>query len=177
MAISDTQAQTAVEYVRSGGTLLLGPGAGQCDAEGLPRTENPLAKAFGFAFDRSGPAVVEKPDIVSMVDAAGRQTTVRADRHAALRLAATDWQVLCREGRGDNAPPAVAVRPFGRGRVIVMSLDGIDVLGSMPTGGGDARLEVVSESPASGKYCLKCHRRAPCAATLLPRPGDSRRAV
>jgi hypothetical protein len=165
MAISDAQARTAIEYVRSGGTLLLGPDAAQCDAEGMPRRENPLAKAFGFAFDRAVP-VAGKPDIVSMVDAASRQTTVRVDRHAALRLAVTDWQVLCCEGRGDNAPPAVAVRPFGRGRVVVMSLDGAEVWGGMPLGNGDAKMEVVSTSPASGKYCLKCTD----GPTALPSP-------
>ena len=107
MALSDTQAQTAVEYVRAGGTLLLGPGAGRCDAEGLSRTENPLAKAFGFSF-------------------------------------------------GEAVPPAAAMRPFGQGRVIVMSLDGAEVWSGMPLAGGDAKMEVVSTSPASGKYCLKC---------------------
>lgn len=155
MAVSDAQSQTAVEYVRTGGTLLLGPGAGQCDALGLPHSDNPLAKAFGFAFDSPVLPVVATPGAVSMVDAAGRQTVVRADRHVALRLVADDWQVLCREGRGDQSRPAVALRPFGQGRVIVMSFDGLDVLGSMPIVGGDAKLEVVADAPASGKYCLK----------------------
>ena len=36
-----------------------------------------------------------------------------------------------------------------------MSLDGIDLLGSMPVVGGDARFEVSCASPASGKHCLK----------------------
>lgn len=99
--------------------------------------------------------LIEKPGAISMVEAGGRQTTVPAVRHAPLRLTATEWQVLGREGQGDQAPPAVALRPFGHGRVVVMSLDGIDLLGSMPVVGGDARFEVSCASPASGKHCLK----------------------
>jgi hypothetical protein len=155
MALSDAQIQTALEFVRSGGTLLLGPGAGQCDARGLPRSQNTLAAALGFAFQENTPPAIEKPGAISMVEAGGKQTTVPAVRHAPLRLIATDWQVLGREGQGDQAPPAVAQRPFGQGRVVILSLDGIDLLGSMPVVGGDAKFEVSSASPASGKYCLK----------------------
>ena len=63
--------------------------------------------------------------------------------------------MLCREAEAQR-PPAAAMRPFGQGRVIVMSLDGAEVWSGMPLAGGDAKMEVVSTSPASGKYCLKC---------------------
>ncbi len=156
IAISDAQARTAIEYVRSGGTLLLGPGAGQCDPEGQRRAENPLAGAFGFSFEKVVPSVADRRDIVLIADIAGRQTTLYADRRTKLRLAASEWRVLGREGADSDAPPAVAIRPFGRGRVVVMSVDGADLLGSMPVHGGDTNMEVVAEAPASGKQCLKC---------------------
>ena len=88
MALSDAQAQTAVEYVRAGGTLLLGPGAGRCDAKVCPpktrlprRSGSPSAKPF-----RRG----RETDVVSMVDAAGRR---RRSAPIAMRVATDGHRV------------------------------------------------------------------------------------
>jgi|GEM_PF-2403761 len=155
MALSEAQAVTAVEYVRSGGTLLLGPGAGQCDADGLPRADNPLTKAFGFSFEKAVSPLAEKFEVLQIFDAAGKQIQAIPDRHAGIRLTAPEWTVLYREGNGGDAPPTMASRPFGQGRVMVMSFDSAQLLGSVPLSGGDTRLEVVSETAASGKHSLK----------------------
>jgi hypothetical protein len=179
MSLSDEQAATAVEFVRAGGTLLLGAGAGQCDAGGILRSDNPLAKALGLAFEKATPPIAEKKDVLRIVDAQGRRTMLNPARHTTLRLLrptlpmnrsaasepehgssttsvsiSDDWKVLAHE-ENENGPPAIAERTLGKGRVMVLSFDPTGFLGSVPATGGDARIEVASDAAASGKHSLK----------------------
>ncbi len=162
LALTDAQARTAVDYARSGGTLVLGPGAGQLNADGQPRDRNPLAEALGFVFDGvPAPDASDSRNVKLWRVGSSSPLAVAAVR-TPLRLVGREWEVLYRYGEGDAAPPAIATRPYGKGRVTVVDADPSVAYASNPASGGETRLGVSDETAAGGRYSLK-YEDAPIA--------------
>jgi hypothetical protein len=154
-AITTTQAETALAFARQGGTLLLGLGAGQLDAEGEARSPNPLGQALGFAF--SG---VPKPDgadprVLTLASTGGRPALTSRGMFTPMRLTAEAWKPLWQSARSaDRADACVAHRRYGKGHVVILNVDPTVAVGSTPCAEGDTRLEVTDGVAASGRYAL-----------------------
>jgi hypothetical protein len=150
LALTDAQAGTAAEFARQGGTLVVGAGAGQCDAEGEPQPRNPLGEQLGFTFgarrqaDGAGTA-----DVVLTPTGDGGPLPVRGPR-LPLGLSDPAWQPLYRA----DGQPMVAQRAFGQGQVLLLGTDAVRAFGSQPVSGGGTRLEPGDAVAATGKWSL-----------------------
>ncbi|OHB81284.1 MAG: hypothetical protein A2V98_02450 [Planctomycetes bacterium RBG_16_64_12] len=167
-AISDAQAAAAVEYAQAGGTLLLGVGAGQLDPQGWPRSANPLGQSLGFAFEgvpKPGESQSQHHLLTAVQD--GKAIHVSGMR-APVQLTAPDWKVLYREGAESNGSPAVALRSYGKGHVVVLSLDPTRISGITAVDGGKTELSVTDETAAGGTYSLKFVDDALAPQTFCP---------
>ena len=155
LALTDEQCANALDFARHGGTLLLGLGAGNLDAEGEPRAGNPLSQALGFRF-----AGVPAPDgtsseAVRLYPTGGGAPIAMSALRTPLALTGPDWRVLFRTGADPNAPPAAAVRAFGRGHVIVLDTDPAAVFGTTPCFGGKTLMAVTGETAAGSRYSMR----------------------
>jgi len=155
-ALSDRQVQAVIDFVRGGGTVLLGMGTGELDAEAQPRGANPLGAVFGFAFGRLPEPLEKASPRRQWVPTAGGDAVWVCGPRATLTMRTADWQILYREGLGADAPPAAAVRPFGRGRVLVLNSDPVAVYGSTFAAEGRTRMDITDETAAAGRYSLRC---------------------
>jgi hypothetical protein len=152
LALTAAQARTAVEFARQGGVLVVGVGAGQCDAEGEPQTTNPLAARLGLRFGGQRQADgADSTDLTLIPVGAGAPLQVRGP---CLPLAFQDpgaWQPLYREGERT----LLAQRSLGAGQVLVLGTDAAYSFGSQPVAGGNTRLEVTDETAAAGRWSLR----------------------
>ncbi len=151
-ALSEQQVNTALEFARRGGMLVLGLGAGQRDTLGEPATVNVLERELGFSFTtRLDPQNLRAEATRFQPLGEGRAFTVNGAVTAA-ELSAPEWQplFLTDEGRA-----GLAERSYGTGRVMLVTADPSRLFGSSPAAGGDTQLVVTDEHAATGKFSLK----------------------
>lgn len=155
-ALSDEQCRTIVDFARNGGTVMLGLGAGALDEWGEPRAANPLERAFGFHFGSvPSPAANE---LVAMKLSWGSDSCSVDGLYSPLELNGDGWRTLYTvRTKGRAFAPAVAVRPLGKGKVIVVAVDmgGASASGFTPVVGGDTSMAVTDETAAQGRHSLK----------------------
>lgn len=155
VALTEEQVDTALQFAREGGVLVLGVAAGSLDEVGQPRGANPLARALGIRSARPPSAHPSSAVPVQLSPASGgRPMTLRALR-APFESLSSQWEPLCSDESGQ---PAAAMRRYGRGTVIALDLDVIDhSLGySRVVADGDTEMTVTDETVASGRYSLRC---------------------
>lgn len=155
LALSDEQARTAIEYARRGGTLVLGIGAGNLDAHGLPRERNLLGEAFGFELEG-----VPAPDgtgskTLRLRPADGTAPIRVAAIRNPLRLKRGTWETLLRCGEDESDEPVAATREVGMGCVVVVDADTAATYVSRPVSGGETELYITDEDAAGGDCSLK----------------------
>ena len=152
LALSPAQAQIVAAYAQGGGTVLLGVGAGQVDAEGQRAAENPLGKAFGFSFATTpGPEGTDVAEV--QVAAAGQPPLPVAGMYSALTTAGAEWKPLFTDQATGRT--LVAERPWGTGHVLVAAIDPASVLA--PQAEFDSQTEALpaDNTAAGGKWSLK----------------------
>lgn len=156
LALSDEQCATIVRFVEHGGTVLLGPAAGELDEWGEKRKSNPLGKALRFRFDRvpqsdgTGTAVITFKDGAAL---RGRRTVTPFYSGAAFEDAA--WKPIAGADR-PGMSTAVARREFGKGTVVLLAADLAAASGwGEPVAGGDTSIAVTDETAHAGKHSLK----------------------
>jgi len=151
-ALSEEQCRTALDFAERGGTLVLGIGAGAMDEWGEKRPANPLEKELGFAFGAVPSPAASEATFVDLSDLDGEHIGAFAALYSPLRLTDKAWQTLYNAGSYREKDPAVAVRQFGRGKVIALGVDlgGAGVAAFQAVTGGDTSMEVV-EKIASGR--------------------------
>ncbi len=156
LALSEEQCGTALEFAKMGGTVVLGIGAGAVDEWGEKRDSNPLEKALGFRFEHI-PTPAAGETVSYTLSRGGRAIGSFAGLWSPLRLDDT-WEVLF-TAKTDPGPesPAAAVRPFGKGKVMVVGVDmgGASVANWQPVAGGDTSMRVTDETAAEGRHSLK----------------------
>lgn len=152
LALTEQQCRDALAYAQAGGTLVLGPAAGEFDEWGEPRHTGPLAHGLGFAYSaRPSTDMLPRTSFVLTREADGSASPMNAFR-TDLRLQGQGWKVPYRAGD----QPAVAVRSFGKGRVVVLGSDfGPRAPGWQAAAGGDTSLAVSADQAESGKHSLR----------------------
>jgi len=155
LALTDQQVRTVISYVKSGGTLLLGLGAGQLDQEGQMRARNQLARELGFRFAGVPLPDGSRSENVTLYPAGEGPPVSISGMRTPLSLRGEPWQVLFRYGQAETSAPAAAMRQYGRGRAIVLDVDPAATFASTPVFGGHTELHVSDETAAGGRYALK----------------------
>jgi len=156
VALSEQQAEVALDFARRGGTLLLGMGAGACDEWGLARPGNPLGKALGFEFTHVPDSGMSDPVKVSVPRADGTLATLTTLR-SPMALSGEEWETLLTGVAEERRVGLLAARPFGKGRVFLLDTDVVHVPAQqmMMAQGGSTGLRVTNETAASGRYSLR----------------------
>jgi hypothetical protein len=156
LALSDEQARTIADYARDGGLVVVGPAAGALDEWGEPRARNPLAESFGFAFEGAPSPAGDEWQAARLVPVAGGDSLSTMALKVPLRLRGRAWEVLYRDGDGDDSPLAIARRSYGRGQVLVVNTDlGRADRSWQPSVGGKTRLAVTDAVALTGKHSLE----------------------
>lgn len=156
-ALSTEQCRRIVNYVRSGGTAVLGIGAGACDEWGTKRKANPLQRAFDFRFESIPSPAATELRAVTLLDRTGRTAGSFNGLYSPLHLGAKSWQVMYSSDCDGARSPAVASRRFGKGSVMVVGVDSgaASIPLGLPVVGGDATIAVSDETAASGRHSLR----------------------
>jgi hypothetical protein len=158
LGLTDAQARTVLDFAKASGLVVLGPATGQLDEWGEKRSRNPLAHALGFSFTGVYPPDARDQALLNLVDSHGHPC--KAGGHHVPMTLASGWETLYTHAPGEAhvatpGSPAIATRPFGKGRVVVMDLDFTNLLpGWIPAVGGDTSITATTETAASGKRSL-----------------------
>jgi len=156
LALSEEQALTIADYVRAGGLAVVGPGAGAVDEWGEPRSRNPLGAALGYAFGGVPSPAADEWQAVQLVPVGRGEPLSTTALKVPLTLRGRGWDVLYRDGEGDDALPAIARRSVGRGQVVVVNTDlGRTDRGWQPSVGGKTLLAVTDALACTGKHSLE----------------------
>jgi hypothetical protein len=154
-ALTDEQAATALAFARQGGTLVIGLGAGQLDAEGQARAVNPLGRALDVEFTGVPKPDGADPRVVTLVSASGGPTLTSRGMFVPLQLTGAAWEPLWQSPATAGGTDArVAHRRYGKGHVVILNVDPTVSVGSTPAAGGDTRLAVSDAVAAGGRYAL-----------------------
>lgn len=155
-AISNAQCQTLTDYVRNGGTAVLGIGAGMADEWGVRRKTNPLEKAFGFTFGSVPSPALNETKAIRLINSSGRTVGTFAGLYAALNPIDESWDVIYKVECDGKVTPGIIKRQFGKGNIIVVGID--PGAASVPWGqavvGGDTSIAVTDRTAKSGKRSL-----------------------
>ncbi len=150
IAMSDTQSKTVINYVKNGGTVLCGIAAGQLDQEAQLKSKNLLGAAFGYNFQRA--PLDDGLDACTLkINLADGRTLSATGMRVPMTLAGKGWKVLARSSN----KPVAAIRSYGKGRVVVLSIDPGNLIGSMPAAAGNTKLGISDKQAQSGKHSLE----------------------
>jgi len=151
LALSDTQSKIAIDYIKNGGTAVLGLASGQLNEEAMPRKSNLLASVLGFSFSRA-PKTDGSDAGTFVITAKGTNKTYQASGvRIPLILISSGWTTLATVAN----QPAAAVRKFGKGRVVVLAIDPAVTVGSFSIASGNTSIATTNETAAAGKGSLK----------------------
>lgn len=155
-ALSDEQCGVIERFARRGGTVVLGPAAGELDEWGEKRSANPLGRALGFAFDKVPQSNGTGAALITLRGAAvGCKRTV-TPFFSVPDLGDRAWERLAEGEYPGMSAPAIARRRLGGGSVVLI---GADLAGSAgwgtPVVGGDTSIAVTDETAFSGTHSLK----------------------
>ncbi|MBC7327760.1 beta-galactosidase trimerization domain-containing protein [bacterium] len=152
-AISDKQAETILNFVKEGGIAYLGPGCGERDEWGEPRTKNPLGDKAGFNFDSIYPPSASELKNITIISPEGRPLSLLTSLYASLNLKGRNWKILYRFK--DTQKPALAIRKYGKGYLIISAFDLAVNYPWYPVEGIDTKISPSTDDPAEGNRCAE----------------------
>jgi hypothetical protein len=165
--LSAAQAQTLLDWVKGGGVAVLGPAAGQLDAQGQPVAQNPLGTALGFSFAGTPAPTGTQVAQVQLATAAGGVAPRVEGMYTPLTLADPAWSPLYNDA-GTRAP-VVAERTWGAGHVLVAAIDPASVLEPECQFDNQTSITPTGEQAANGRYSLKFVEGPIASRPELPR--------
>ena len=125
ICLSDAYAERLRVWVRDGGVLVLGPGAGECDATGAEDGLSALNEYFGYNYsalpsrDGSANSRAAAPHLIARVGATGTRAAI-AGEFVNVGLDA-NWTIHWQLSDIDNRP-VIASRAYGSGKVYAVAL-------------------------------------------------------
>ncbi|HEY3398407.1 MAG TPA: alpha-amylase family protein [Armatimonadota bacterium] len=143
-ALSPTQVETIVAWVNGGGTVVLGAGAGQLDADGQPQATNPLGLALGFSLQGVPGVEGGETPLRTLRSCADSSTLAVAGMYTPLTLQGAEWQVLYQDNGGSHGP-VVAARTLGTGHVVVSAVDPASIHGPTMNCDGQTSITALAE--------------------------------
>jgi len=151
IALSPGQASAVAQYVRQGGVLVVGRGAGSRDGEGEPADRNVLGDLLGFAWDGRPSPDRNDPETLTLLPVSGGRAVRQGGLRLPLRLRGRGWRpLLTVKGR-----PAAAERSFDNGRVLVIDTDPARPMGALLAASGATRLRPTRAVAAAGNWSLE----------------------
>lgn len=152
VCLSAAHAETLKGWVANGGTIVLGPGTGECDEWGTPLPASPLNTAWGFNFaslptrDGSGANPGGIPHVLAQTGATTNHMAVDGEW-----LPVTldgSWTTLWQKSVADPSP-ALAVRAYGSGKVYLCSISPYRGVNDLLSLEGDGLAECVFDPTRS----------------------------
>ncbi|MHB0998601.1 MAG: alpha-amylase family protein [Armatimonadota bacterium] len=155
-ALSKSQCDTVLKYARQGGTVVLGPWSGIADEWGEKRTENPFDNPLGFRFMNAPSYAATERKAVTLYDSKGVDLGAYAMLRSDVKLTNPSWKTLYALGEGGESNPGIIERSYGKGRIILSTVDMSESGFSWTSAaGGDTEIYPTDETSASGKRSLK----------------------
>lgn len=152
-ALSERQAENVLEFVKSGGIVYIGPGCGEMDEWGEPRKSNPLGAKLGFKFTSIYPPSASELTPLTIYASSGESFSFITSLYTPLRIWGKDWNVIYR--LKETNTPAIAIRKYGKGFVIISALDFNALYPWQAVDGLETKISPSTQSPATGEVCAK----------------------
>lgn len=152
-SLSQVQAESILYFIKEGGTVYIGPGCGEVDEWGEHRKSNPLGAKLGFQFTSIYPPSASELTPLTLYAPSGDSFSFITSLYTPLRIQGKDWKVLYRL-KETNAP-ALALRKYGKGFVIISALDIYALYPWQAVEGVDTKILPSTQSPAQGEICAK----------------------
>lgn len=155
--LSDEQCQTALEFAKSGGTLVLGIAAGEVDEWGEKRERSLFGTELGFVFGSMPSPAAGDVKPIALLDSSGKAANTFIGLYTPITLNDGAWKVLREAGIDGKIVPAVASRAFGSGKVMLVAVDFPLVTGwTSRLTTEEMPISLTSSTAASGNCSLKC---------------------